>query len=80
MSYQVIWEPEALAQVAKLAVDDPEGVRQVFTTVDHLADNSQPEDAIGSADLLRTSAPTGSCTRSATSRSAVIVIHLGRVH
>ncbi|WP_239084928.1 hypothetical protein [Streptomyces halstedii] len=31
MNYEVIWEPEALAQAERLAKDDPDGVRQVFT-------------------------------------------------
>ncbi|MEU1628288.1 hypothetical protein ABZ746_23750 [Streptomyces sp. NPDC020096] len=39
MSYEVIWEPEALAQAERLAKEDPDGVRQVFTTVDRLADD-----------------------------------------
>ncbi|MGR8010352.1 type II toxin-antitoxin system RelE family toxin [Streptomyces hypolithicus] len=53
MTYQVIWEPEALAQVEQFAKDDPQGVRQVFTAVDHLADDPRPEGAFGSTDLLR---------------------------
>ncbi|MDJ1135399.1 type II toxin-antitoxin system RelE family toxin [Streptomyces iconiensis] len=53
MSYQVVWEPEALAQAERLAKDDPAGVRQVFTAVDHLAENPRPDGAFGSADLLR---------------------------
>ncbi|MEV7675940.1 hypothetical protein [Streptomyces sp. NPDC088752] len=31
MSYEIIWEPEALAQAEQFAMDDPAGVRQVFT-------------------------------------------------
>ncbi|MDI3420813.1 hypothetical protein [Streptomyces luteolus] len=37
MTYQVIWEPEALAQAERFAKDDPDGVRQVFAGVDQLA-------------------------------------------
>jgi mRNA interferase RelE/StbE len=29
VSYEVIWEPEALAQAERFAKDDPDGVRQV---------------------------------------------------
>lgn len=53
MSYQVIWEPEALAQAERFAKNDPGGVRQVFTAVDRLADEPRPEGAFGSTDVLR---------------------------
>ncbi|MBW1601039.1 type II toxin-antitoxin system RelE/ParE family toxin [Streptomyces sp. JJ66] len=53
MSYQVIWEPEALAQAEYYAKDDAAGVRQVFTAVDRLAENPRPEGAFGSAEVLR---------------------------
>jgi mRNA interferase RelE/StbE len=55
VSYEVIWEPEALAQAERFAKDDPEGVRQVFTAVDRLADEPRPEGAFafGSTDVLR---------------------------
>ncbi|MFF3699144.1 type II toxin-antitoxin system RelE/ParE family toxin [Streptomyces sp. NPDC002221] len=53
MSYEVIWEPEALAQAEKFAKDDPDGVRQVFHAVDHLADDPRPVGAFGSSDILR---------------------------
>ncbi|MFF3518602.1 type II toxin-antitoxin system RelE/ParE family toxin [Streptomyces sp. NPDC002573] len=53
MSYDVIWEPEALAQAERFAKDDPQGVRHVFTAVDRPADDPRPEGAFGSADVLR---------------------------
>ncbi|SEQ97410.1 mRNA interferase RelE/StbE, partial [Streptomyces radiopugnans] len=53
MRYEVVWEPEALVQAERLAKDDPDGVRQVFTAVDHLADNPRPQGAFGSSDVLR---------------------------
>ncbi|MFF4795510.1 type II toxin-antitoxin system RelE/ParE family toxin [Streptomyces sp. NPDC001276] len=53
MSYEVIWEPEALAQVERCVKDESDGVRQVFTAVDRLVDNPRPDGAFGSADLLR---------------------------
>lgn len=43
MTYQVIWEPEALAQAERFAEDDPHAVRQVFTAVDRLADDPGPK-------------------------------------
>ncbi|MFJ3812386.1 type II toxin-antitoxin system RelE/ParE family toxin [Streptomyces sp. NPDC090073] len=52
MSYEVIWEPEALTQAERFAKEDPDGVRQVFTAVDRLADNPRPDGAFGSTDLL----------------------------
>ncbi|MGW4732612.1 type II toxin-antitoxin system RelE/ParE family toxin [Streptomyces shenzhenensis] len=64
MSYEVIWEPEALAQAEQFAKDNPDGVRQVFTAVDRLADARRrlPRDV---QDRRR---PIG-----------VSVIHLGQV-
>ncbi|MGW6605650.1 type II toxin-antitoxin system RelE family toxin, partial [Streptomyces sp. NPDC055036] len=53
MRYEVIWEPEALAQAGQLAKSDPQGVRQAFTAVDRLADNPRPDGAFDSADVLR---------------------------
>ncbi|MEV6318990.1 type II toxin-antitoxin system RelE/ParE family toxin [Streptomyces sp. NPDC051776] len=53
MSYEVIWEPQALAHAERLAKEDPNGVRQLFTAVDQLAENPRPKDAIGSSDVLR---------------------------
>ncbi|WP_228978552.1 type II toxin-antitoxin system RelE/ParE family toxin [Streptomyces sp. DH12] len=53
MSYEVIWEPEALAQAERYARDDPAGVRQVFTAIGRLADNPRPDGAFGQADVLR---------------------------
>lgn len=34
MSYELIWEPEALAQAERFAKDDPDCVRQVFTAAE----------------------------------------------
>jgi mRNA interferase RelE/StbE len=42
VSYEVVWEPEALVQAERLAKDDPDGVRQVFTAVDRLTDDLRP--------------------------------------
>lgn len=45
MTYQVIWDDPALATAAKFAKDDPEGLQQVFTSVDLLADDPRPSGA-----------------------------------
>ncbi|MGW1887441.1 type II toxin-antitoxin system RelE family toxin [Streptomyces sp. NPDC001970] len=80
MSYEVIWEPEALAQAARLAKEDPDGVRQVFTAVDRLADNPRPDGAFGSADLLRIHVGHYRVMYEIDDRQIrVSVIHLGRV-
>ncbi|MFD3779960.1 type II toxin-antitoxin system RelE/ParE family toxin [Streptomyces sp. NPDC058612] len=80
MSYEVIWEPEALAQAEKFAKDDPGGVRQVFTAVDHLADAPRPEGAFGSADVLRIHVGAYRVMYEVGDRQVrVNVIHLGRV-
>lgn len=53
MRYEVIWEREALAQEERLAMDDRQGIHQVFTAVDHLTEDSRPKGAFGSDDVLR---------------------------
>lgn len=81
MKYEIIWEPEALAQAERLAKDDPDGVRQVFTAVDHLADDPRPEGAFGSADLLRIHVGRYRVLYEISDQHIrVTVIHLGRVH
>ncbi|MFJ5220710.1 type II toxin-antitoxin system RelE/ParE family toxin [Streptomyces sp. NPDC088354] len=81
MNYEVIWEPEALAQAERLAKDDPDGVRQVFTAVDHLAADPRPEGAFGSADLLRIHIGAYRVMYQISQQQIrVNVIHLGRIH
>ncbi|MFF5145176.1 type II toxin-antitoxin system RelE/ParE family toxin [Streptomyces sp. NPDC013157] len=80
MSYEVIWEPEALAQAERLAKDDPDGVRQVFTAVDRLAGDPRPDGAFGSADPLRIHVGRYRVLYEIHDRQVrVNVIHLGRV-
>ncbi|MEV7471846.1 type II toxin-antitoxin system RelE/ParE family toxin [Streptomyces kronopolitis] len=80
MRYEIIWEPEALTQAEKFVKDDPDGVRQVFTAVDRLADNPRPDGAFGSADLLRIHISRYRVMYEVSDqRIRVSVIHLGRV-
>lgn len=80
MSYEVIWEPKALAQAERLAKDDPDGVRQVFAAVGRLAVEPRPDGAFGSADLLRIHIGAYRVMYEISERQIRIsVIHLGRV-
>ncbi|EST27523.1 plasmid stabilization protein [Streptomycetaceae bacterium MP113-05] len=80
MSYEVIWEPEALAQAERFAKSDPDGVRQVFTAVDHLARDPRPQGASGSANLLRIHIGVYRVMYEISDHQVrVTVIHLGRV-
>ena len=80
MSYEVIWEPEALTQAERLAKDDPDGVRQVFSAVDRLTDNPRPDGAFGSADVLRIHVGRYRVMYEISDHQIrVSVIHLGRV-
>ncbi|MFI6689856.1 type II toxin-antitoxin system RelE/ParE family toxin [Streptomyces sp. NPDC050485] len=80
MSYEVTWEPEALAQAEKFAKDHPNGVRQVFTAVDRLADDPRPDGAFGSADILRIHVGIYRVLYEINDQQIrVSIIHLGRV-
>ncbi|WUD70393.1 type II toxin-antitoxin system RelE/ParE family toxin [Streptomyces sp. NBC_00510] len=80
MSYEVIWEPEALAQAERFAKDDPDGVRQVFAAVDHLAVDPRPDGAFGQADVLRIHIGAYRVMYEISEQQIrVSVIHLGRV-
>jgi mRNA interferase RelE/StbE len=80
VSYEVIWEPEALAQAERFAKDDPQGVRQVFTAVDRLADDPRPEGAFGTADVLRIHVGRYRVMYAISDQQVrVSVIHLGRL-
>ncbi|MFI0939865.1 type II toxin-antitoxin system RelE/ParE family toxin [Streptomyces sp. NPDC021020] len=80
MSYEIIWEPEALAQAERYAKEDPDGVRQVFTAVDHLAEDPRPEGASGGTDVLRIHVGIYRVMYEVSdSQIRISVIHLGRL-
>ncbi|MFD1832877.1 type II toxin-antitoxin system RelE/ParE family toxin [Streptomyces desertarenae] len=80
MSYEVVWEPEALLQAERLAKDDPDGVRQVFAAVDRLADDPRPQGAFGSSDVLRIHVGAYRVLYEISDQQVrVSVIHLGRL-
>lgn len=80
MTYEVIWEPEALTQAEHLAKTDPDGVRQVFTAVDRLSRNPRPRGAFGSSDMLRIHIGAYRVLYEINDRQVrVSVIHLGRL-
>ncbi|MFB4194859.1 type II toxin-antitoxin system RelE family toxin [Streptomyces carpaticus] len=55
MSYLIEWNPRALNAAARFLKDDPEGLQQVFTSVDFLAAEPRPEGSFpyGSDNLRR---------------------------
>ncbi|MEE1938310.1 type II toxin-antitoxin system RelE/ParE family toxin [Streptomyces sp. TRM 70361] len=80
MRYEVVWEPEALAQAERFAKDDPQGVRQVFTAIDRLADDPRPRGALGSTDMLRIHVGAYRVLYGISDQQVrVNVIHLGRL-
>ncbi|MEV8329874.1 type II toxin-antitoxin system RelE/ParE family toxin [Streptomyces niveus] len=81
MTYQVIWEPKALANAERFAKDDPDGVRQVFASVDRLANDPRPKGAFGSSELLRIHIGIYRVPYEISdSQVRVSVISLGRLH
>ncbi|KUL37097.1 plasmid stabilization protein [Streptomyces sp. NRRL F-4489] len=55
MSYEIIWDGPALDAATLFLKDDPEGLRQLFASIDLLADSPRPEGSIpyGSPDPRR---------------------------
>jgi mRNA interferase RelE/StbE len=55
MSHRIIWDERAVDAAARFLKDDPDGLRQLFASVDLLADDPRPVGAAeyGSPDLRR---------------------------
>jgi mRNA interferase RelE/StbE len=55
LTYEIVWADEAFAAAQVFMVDDPAGLAAVFDTVDDLAGDPRPPEAIrwGSTNLLR---------------------------
>ncbi|MGW3564520.1 type II toxin-antitoxin system RelE family toxin [Streptomyces sp. NPDC000941] len=81
MSYQIIWREQALNTAARFLKDDPEGLRQVFASVDLLAEEPRPPGTAtyGSPDLRRLHVGFYRIMYEVTDSTVTIVImHLGR--
>ncbi|MEV0553099.1 MULTISPECIES: type II toxin-antitoxin system RelE/ParE family toxin [unclassified Streptomyces] len=55
MTFQIIWQERATDTATRFLKDDPDGLRQVFASVDLLVDDPRPAGttALGSPDLRR---------------------------
>ena len=55
MTFSVVWEPDAVNLATRFLVDDRDGLRDLFTAVDALADEPRPPDAfpLGASGLFR---------------------------
>jgi mRNA interferase RelE/StbE len=55
VTFDVIWEPEAILIGSRFLSDDPVGVSRLMDTVDLLADDPRPANSVryGSDDLRR---------------------------
>jgi mRNA interferase RelE/StbE len=55
LTYEIVWADEAFAAAQVFMVDDPAGLAAVFDTVDALAGNPRPPEALrwGGTDVLR---------------------------
>ncbi|WP_408055478.1 type II toxin-antitoxin system RelE family toxin [Streptomyces radicis] len=67
-------------RAGRFAKTDPDGVKQVFVAVDHLADDPRPAGAFGSADVLRIHVGPYRVVYEISGAAVLIsVIHLGRM-
>ncbi|MGP8298975.1 type II toxin-antitoxin system RelE/ParE family toxin [Streptomyces inhibens] len=81
MSYTIIWDESALDTAARFLKDDPEGLRQLFASIDLLAGSPRPAGSIpyGSPDLRRIhSGRYRALYEINDSTVTIIVIHIGR--
>ncbi|MFB7669729.1 type II toxin-antitoxin system RelE/ParE family toxin [Kitasatospora sp. NPDC056138] len=82
MSYEVVWEPEALAVAEKFAAGDRAGVQQVFQAVDLLAEDPRPAGAftVGDSGIYRIQVGFYRVQYEVHDQTVTVtVFHLGRV-
>ena len=55
MTFTVVWEPVAVDLATRFLADDPDGLRDLFTVVDALADEPRPPGVfpLGASGLFR---------------------------
>jgi mRNA interferase RelE/StbE len=55
LTYEIVWADEAFAAAQAYMADDPAGLAAVFNTMDDLANNPRPPEALqwGNTDFLR---------------------------
>ncbi|WP_217253241.1 type II toxin-antitoxin system RelE/ParE family toxin [Streptomyces sp. AC602_WCS936] len=55
MTYEIVFEPQALNAAARFLEDDPGGLALVLDTIDKLADDPRPAGSVpyGSANIRR---------------------------
>ncbi|MFW6197362.1 MAG: type II toxin-antitoxin system RelE family toxin [Myxococcota bacterium] len=80
MTYAIVWADEAFRAAQTYMVDDPEGLAQVFDTVDLLAENPRPAEAFAwGTDRFRIHVGRYRVIYEITEKAiAIHVIHLGR--
>ncbi|MFF5128119.1 type II toxin-antitoxin system RelE/ParE family toxin [Streptomyces syringium] len=82
MSFQIIWDEPAIDAATRFLKDDPEGLRQLFTAIDLLADDPRPVGAAeyGSPDLRRIHVGRYRVLYEITDSSVtIVIIHVGRI-
>ncbi|WP_020386799.1 type II toxin-antitoxin system RelE family toxin [Kribbella catacumbae] len=81
MTYEIIWSERALDQATGFLKDDPEGLDQLFQSVDLLADDPRPEGTAeyGTPDRRRMRSGRYRVLYDVNDKTVtVIVIHAGR--
>ncbi len=81
MSYEIIWDEPAIDAAARFLKDDPDGLRQLFTALDLLAEKPRPAGTAeyGSADLRRLHVGRYRVLYEISdAKVTIVVIHVGR--
>lgn len=82
MKYEIHWRLRATNSAARFLEDDPEGLHQVYKSVDILADDPRPAGSaeLGSPDLRRIHIGRYRVIYNITDTAiTIVVMHLGRV-